>query len=136
MVYEITPTQLGRISSPTKSPKQPNGGPFFQDAQGVLCQSPDFTNHHFFWFTSKLVGTQLPPFAHHVSRPLINAHHNMHSHHFESPYERDCYSGITRFESQTTRPQTTNLPLLVLSFANLNQNKHFVSLQSAPKNQL
>ena len=29
-----------------------------------------------------------------------------------SPYERDCYLGVPRFESETTGPQTTCLPLV------------------------
>ena len=29
-----------------------------------------------------------------------------------SPYERDCYLWVSRFESQTTQPQTTNQPLV------------------------
>ena len=32
----------------------------------------------------------------------------------KSPDERDCFLGVARFESQTTGPQTTNLPLVGL----------------------
>ena len=43
----------------------------------------------------------------------------------ESPYERDCYLVGAGFESQTTGPQTTNLPLV-----ECNEMSCFISVSS------
>ena len=41
-----------------------------------------------------------------------------------SPYERDFYLGVSRFESQTTGLQTTNWPLVEVASSILGQADH------------